>query len=160
MAATLAFGPCPARGDDDPLLSRLAGEWIGNGLVKLGPKAAAERIYCRIVATLVDGNSIEQKGRCSIASNSRPLAGTIVAKGDHRYESVIDAPNIRAAVFTGTGSGDNLTLSGDFVDTKTREQRKATVTMSLSDSGYRVTTDNSGEDGSSYVASDIIFKKK
>ena len=157
--AALALGLSPARAADDPFLSRLAGEWIGNGTVKLSPKAEAERIYCRIVSTLVAGNSIEQKGRCSVASNSGALASTISARGGGRYEGVMSAPTVGSANFKGNGSGNRLTLSANFVDSKTQQQRKATVTMSLSGSGYRVTTSNSGE-GTNYVASDITFKKK
>jgi hypothetical protein len=145
--------------DDDPLLARLAGEWIGNGEVKLTPKAEAERVYCRIVATLVEGTLIKQKGRCVVASNSRAVEATIAARGDGRYEGTFDAPDIRSTVFGGTADGDKLTLSGDFVDGKTKEERTATMTMEIIEGAYRVTTDNIGKNDS-YVASDIIFRKK
>ncbi|MEO8667578.1 MAG: hypothetical protein ABI399_03620 [Bauldia sp.] len=159
IAVGLALGTAPAKGADDPLLARLVGEWIGNGEVRLTPKAAPERVYCRIVATLVEGALIEQKGRCVVASNSRAVNATISAKGDGHYEGTFDAPNIRSTVFAGTAEGDNLTLSGDFVDTRTKEERKATMTMQIAEAAYRVTTDNAGANDS-YVASNIVFRRK
>jgi hypothetical protein len=111
------------------------------------------------VATLVEDTLIQQKGRCVVASNSRAVNATIAATGDGQYEGTFDAPNIRSTIFTGNGKGDNLTLSGDYVDTKTGEERKATMTMELADAAYRVTTDNAGANDS-YVASDIIFRRK
>jgi hypothetical protein len=152
------IGAAHARADD-PLLSRLEGEWIGNGEVRITPKAAPERVYCRIVATLVEGTLIRQKGRCVVASNSRAVNATIAAKGDGQYEGTFDAPDMRATVFTGSSEGDHLTLSGDYLDKKTNEERTATMTMEVAESAYRVTTDNAGANDS-YVASDIIFRRK
>jgi len=161
-AIALAFviaGAAPAGAADDPLLSRLVGEWIGNGTVRMGPKAEPERVFCKIVATMVGGTSIRQQGRCSVASNSGAMTSTISAKGGGRYDGSMSAPQVGTAAFSGNGSGNHLTLSAGFVDAKTQEKRKAIVSMNLSGATYRVTTTNAGDDGS-YVASDITFKKK
>jgi hypothetical protein len=154
-----ATAASPSHAADDPLLSRLVGEWTGNGTVRMGPKAEPERVFCKIVGTMTGSNSIRQQGRCSVASNSGALTSAISAKGGGRYEGTMVAPQVGSATFTGRGSASRLSISAGFVDAKTQEKRRATVTMSLLGSGYRVTITNSG-DGGSFVASDITFKKK
>jgi hypothetical protein len=156
--AFLAIGAGSALAADDALLARLAGEWIGNGTVKLNPKAAPEKIYCRIVGTLVGGTTIEQKGRCSVASNSGALATIITAHGGGRYRGTMKAPSLGTADLSGSASGGKLQLTATYLDGKTKEQRQANVTMNVADAAYRVITSGTGAD--SYVASDITFKKK
>jgi hypothetical protein len=156
--AIVGIGPAPAKAED-ALLARLVGEWIGNGTVKLNAKAEPEKIYCRIVGTLLDGETIEQKGRCSVASNSGALATVITARGGGRYDGTMDAPSVGTASLDGSASGSRIRLTATFVDKKTREPREATVTMNLSEAAYRVTT-NTGAGGDSYVSSDITFRRK
>lgn len=152
------FCAWPARAADDPFLSRMVGEWIGDGTARITAKSEPERIYCRIVATL-DGNTLQQKGRCSVASNSGALSSTITAKGGGRFEGTMTAPQIGSAQSRGSGSGNRLQMTADYFDQKTQEKRRATITMTVSDSGYRVVTANAGA-GGDYVASDIVFRKK
>jgi hypothetical protein len=154
--ALLAFA-APARADD-PILSRMVGEWIGDGTARITAKSEPERIYCRIVATLA-GSTLQQKGRCSVASNSGALSSTISAKGGGKYEGSMTAPQIGSAQSRGSGSGNRLQMTAEFVDQKTKEKRRATVTMTLSGNGYRVVTANAGA-GGDYVQSDIVFRKK
>jgi hypothetical protein len=143
---------------DDPLLSRMVGEWIGNGTARITAKSEPERVYCRIVSTLA-GDTLQQKGRCSVASNSGALSSTIAAKGGGKYEGTITAPQIGSAQSRGSGSANRLQMTADYVDAKTGDKRRAIVTMTFAEGGYRVVTANAGS-GGDYVASDITFRKK
>jgi hypothetical protein len=157
LTLVLLSAVAPAKADD-PILSRMVGEWIGNGTARITAKSEPERIYCRIVSTLA-GNTLRQQGRCSVASNSGALSSTISAKGGGKYEGSMTAPQLGSAQSRGTGSGNRLQMNADYADQKTGGKRRATVTITLSGNGYRVVTGNAGA-GGDYVQSDIVFKKK
>jgi hypothetical protein len=158
LTLALLAGLAPATAADDPILSRMVGEWIGDGTARITARSEPERIYCRIIATLA-GATLRQTGRCSVASNSGALSSTILAKGGGRYEGTMTAPQLGSAQSRGTGSGNRLQMTADYTDQKTKEKRRATVTMTLSGNGYRVVTANAGA-GGDYVQSDIVFRKK
>ena len=78
LLATIAF-TLPALAAD-PLLSRLAGTWTGRGSYQQSASAKQERIFCKITNTLVEnGNALQQRGRCSVASSSGAVDGLITA---------------------------------------------------------------------------------
>lgn len=145
-ALALAVGVVPAFSADDPLLSRLEGKWIGQGMVQSGPSAKPERIYCKIANTLVDGGStLEQKGRCAVASNSGRITGKIAAKGGGQYEGSLDSPQTRGpAVLAGHAVNDKIVLSARFVDRLSKKPGTSTISLFVGDgSGYRLVSDNS-----------------
>lgn len=147
----LAVGTFPALAANDPLLSRLVGEWIGQGTVKKSASAAPERIYCKVANKLVDGGTVlEQKGRCAVATNSGRLTGKIAAKGGGRYEGSLDLPQTKGpATLAGRGESDKIVLSASFVDRFTKRPRKSTISLVVGDgSAYRLVSDTS----------DILFK--
>jgi hypothetical protein len=153
----------PALAADDPLLSRLEGEWIGQGTVQKGPAAEPERIYCKIANKLVDGGSaLEQKGRCAVASNSGRLRGKIAAKGQGRFEGSLDSPQTDGpAVLAGHAQNDKIVLSARFVDRFSKRPSNSTISLFVGDGGaYRLVSDtlNPGT-GERFQASNILFKQ-
>jgi hypothetical protein len=159
LLATVAFAQ-PALAADDPILSRLAGDWTGRGTYQQSADAAAERIFCKITNTLVqNGTALQQQGRCSVSSGSGAIKGLITADGGGRYTGTIDSmASDGPATLTGTGSSGRLTLSMSFTDGQTHLPVKATSTMTLSASGYRlVSTRHDG--GKTWTPNDITFKK-
>lgn len=150
----------PALAADDPILSRLAGDWVGRGTYQQSADAAQERVLCRITNTLVqNGKALQQRGRCSVSSGSGAITGLITATGGGRYTGTIDSMATDGpANLSGSGSGGRLTLNMSFVDGQTHAPAKSVTTMTLSGSGYRlVSTRRDG--GKSWTPTDITFKK-
>jgi hypothetical protein len=142
----LAAGSYPAIAADDPLLSRLQGEWIGQGTVQKSPTSEPERIYCKIANELVDGGrALEQKGRCAMATNSGRLRGKIAAKGNGRYEGSLDSPQTAGpAVLAGRAENDKIVLSARFVDRFSKRPSKSIISLFVGDgSAYRIVSDTS-----------------
>ncbi len=159
--ATIAFA-LPAFGADDPILSKLAGDWIGRGTYKQSATAQPERIYCRIVNTLENGTALQQRGRCSVASNSGSVDGLISAEGGGRYGGTLNSlASEGPAKLNGTGSGNRVVLNMSFVDTVTEQPVQAVTTMEVKSGGYRLTTERKDPaTGATWTASDIDFAAK
>jgi hypothetical protein len=160
----LAVGAIPTLAAEDLLLSRLQGEWIGQGMVRMGPQAEPERIYCRVANKLVDGGAaLEQKGRCAVATNSGRLRGKIAAKGQGRYEGSLDSPQTDGpAVLAGHAESDKIVLSAQFVDRFSKRPSLSIISLIVGDGGaYRLVSDtlNPGT-GKHFQTSDILFKPK
>jgi len=154
----------PALAADDPLLSRLEGEWIGQGTVQKGPAAEPERIYCKIANKLVDqGRALEQKGRCAVATNSGRLRGKIASLGQGRYEGSLDSPQTKGpAVLAGRAEADRIFLSADFVDRFSRQPAHSFISLHVGDGGaYRLVTDMAipGSD-KRFQTGDILFERE
>jgi hypothetical protein len=158
----LAVGAAPAFSAEDALLSRMQGEWIGQGTVKKSAAAKPERIYCKIANRLVDGGSaLEQKGRCAVASNSGRLKGKISAKGNGQYAGSLDLPETNGpAVLAGRAEKDKIVLSASFVDRFSKKPGKSTISLFVGDAGaYRLVSDNvNPSNGKRFQASNILFK--
>ena len=133
----VAVGVGTALAAEDPLLSRLQGEWIGQGMVRMGPAAEPERIYCKIANKLVDGGlALEQKGRCAVATNSGRLRGKIAAKGEGRYEGSLDSPQTDGpAVLSGHAEADKIVLSAQFVDRFSKRPSLSIISLIVGDGG-------------------------
>jgi hypothetical protein len=158
----VALGAAPALAADDPLLSRLAGEWIGQGTVRMSPASEPERIYCKVANKLVDGGSaLEQKGRCAVASNSGTLKGKIAARGEGRYEGSLDSPQTAGpATLAGHAADDKIVRSAEFIDRFSRRPSLSIISLIVGDGGqYRLVSDTlNPESGKHFQTSDIIFK--
>jgi hypothetical protein len=158
----LAVGLCPAVAADDPLLSRLEGEWIGQGMVRMSPASEPERIYCKVANRLVDGGSaLEQKGRCAVASNSGSLKGKIAARGEGRYEGSLDSPQTAGpATLAGQAADNKIVLSAQFIDRFSRRPSLSIISLIVDKEGqYRLVSDTlNPESGKHFQTSDIIFK--
>ena len=160
LLATIAFS-LPALAANDPILSRLAGEWTGHGTYQASADAAGERVFCKITNTLVqNGAALQQQGRCSVSDGSSAISGLITASGGGRYTGTLSSMASEGpAQFTGSGGGGRLTLNLSFIDGHTHAPANAVTTMTLSGNGYRlVSTRRDG--GKSWTPSDIAFKPK
>ncbi len=153
----------PAYADDDPILARLAGDWVGRGTYRQSATAAPERIYCKISNTLVqNGAALAQKGRCSVASNSGPIDGVISAEGGGRYAGTLESlASDGPGKLAGTGSGSRLVLETTFVDSRSHEPAIAVTTMELGATGYRLLSERRDpKTGATWTGSDIAFTAK
>lgn len=158
----LAIGMTTASSAADELLSRLQGDWIGQGTVRMSPSAEPERIYCKIANKLVDGGqALEQKGRCAVATNSGRLRGKIAAKGQGRYAGSLDSPQTRGpAVLAGRAEDGRIVLSADFVDRFSKQPSHSFIHLIVGDGGaYRLVSDMAipGTDRR-FETGDILFK--
>jgi hypothetical protein len=155
-AGMIAFAPTPAPAAGDPILSQLAGNWIGRGMVKQSANGAAEQVYCKIANKLVNnGTAIEQKGRCAIATNSGAITGKISASAGGSYSGTLDTFNTKGpAKIAGKAASNTINFSAEFVDRKTNRPTKATIKLVVADGKYRLVS-NAANDA--FVASDITF---
>ncbi len=157
IALSLTGGAAVAA--DDPFLSRLVGEWTGRGTMQTSPAAEPERVYCRIANALAsDGATLQQRGRCSLASNSGPIDGTISAMGANLYSGSLNSLASRGpAQVTGSASGSRLELSSEYIDTLNGQQARATIVIDLiAGGGYRLISTRL-DGGGPWKASEIIF---
>ena len=143
------------------MLARLAGEWTGNGTFRQSAEAAPERIFCKVTNTLTEnGAALQQKGRCSVASNSGPIDGLIKADGGGKYSGTLNSlASDGPAALAGTGSGGKLILETTFVDARSHEPAKSVTTMELGPGGYRLVSVRKDTAGANWTANDITFAK-
>jgi hypothetical protein len=161
-AIVIACLASPAAAADDPILAKLAGDWIGRGIFRQTAEATIEHIYCKITNTLLDGGgSLLQKGRCAIASNSAALEITITAAGAGRYTGSGGGLGIASrgqATLKGTGTASHIDLVADLIDTQTQKTARATATIELMADGYRIRTratdDKTGE---TFTTGELVF---
>ena len=160
LLATIAYA-LPALAADDPILSRLAGDWTGRGTYKQSATAADERIFCKITNTLVqNGTALQQHGRCSVSSGSGAIDGLIKASGGGRYAGSLNSmASDGPASISGSGSGGRLTLSMSFVDGQTHLPAKSVTTMTLSGKSYHLLSTRR-DGGRSWTPTDITFKAR
>jgi hypothetical protein len=160
FAAAMALSAVPAAAED-ALLGRLAGDWVGNGTFHQSADADAERVYCKIANTLVgDGNVLQQRGRCAVASNSGAIEGTIEAVGAGRYGgSLSSLASVGAATISGEGSGDTLVFEADYIDSRTKRPTRTTTTLAVGDGTYTLVSEQiDPDDGTRFVSTEIVFK--
>jgi len=155
-------GTTVAAAADDAFLVRLVGEWTGRGTMRTSPAADPERVYCKIANTLTeDGRALQQKGRCSLASNSGPIDGTIAAMGSNLYGGSLNSLASKGpATIAGSANGNRLELNAEFVDTFSGKPARSVIAIELMASGYRLTSTRVDPgSGSSWKASEIVFSK-
>jgi hypothetical protein len=159
LAFSLLLLGAPAMADD-ALLARLAGDWVGNGTFRMSADAEAERIYCKIANTLIDdGNTLQQKGRCAVASNTGAIDGTIEALGGNRYGGSLDSlASVGPATISGQGGSDRLVIEADYIDSRGNEPVKSRTTLTVRADGYSLVSEQTDPaDGSSYISTEIVF---
>jgi hypothetical protein len=157
VAATMiALSPTPSPAAGDPILSQLAGNWVGRGVVKQSANGEAEQVYCKIANKLIDGGAaIEQRGRCAIATNSGQIKGTIAAASGGSYSGTLDTFTTKGpAKIAGKAASNTINFTAEFVDRKTNRPTKATIKLVVADGKYRLVS-NAANDA--FVASDITF---
>jgi hypothetical protein len=146
---------------EDAFLSKLVGDWTGRGQMRVTPAGEPERVYCKIANTLAsDGSTLQQKGRCSLASNSGPIDGTISAIGSNLYGGTLNSLASKGpATIAGSTSGNRLELNADYIDTLDGKPARSIIVIDLmSGGGYRLTSTRINPDnGQSYTASEIVF---
>jgi hypothetical protein len=164
IAAGLLFamGATGALAAEDALLSRLEGEWIGQGTVRMGPASPPERIYCKVANKLVGGgSSLEQKGRCAVGTNSGSLKGKSSARGEGKYEGSLDSPQTAGpAALAGEAVEDKIVLQAQFIDRFSRRPSLSIIQLMVGDGGaYRLVSNTlNPESGRHFETSDILFK--
>jgi hypothetical protein len=150
----------PAASADDPLLASMVGEWIGRGKTKISANSNEELVYCKIANRLTDGGAtLEQKGRCAIASNSGSIRGTLKAQGNGKYAGSLQSVSSDGpAKVSGTGKGGKLVLTASFTDRRTKRQGQSKITVVTGDGKYRLVSEVLDQNGKpQYVTSDIVF---
>ncbi|MEX0853816.1 MAG: hypothetical protein WD036_11125 [Bauldia sp.] len=163
ISVVIALCASPSLAGDDPLLARLAGDWIGRGLFRQSPEATPEHIYCRITNSLSeDGTTLTQKGRCAFASHTAAVESTLAAHGSGRYAGSgggLGVASRAQATFDGTGTTNRLSFSAELTDTHSEESANATATVELlADGGYRLKALVTDKDtGETYTASEVVF---
>lgn len=160
FAATLiALTPAAALADD-ALLTKLVGGWTGRGTIKLKPDTEPERVFCKVTNTLLeDGKTLDQKGRCSLASSSGRIDGEIRADGGGKYSGTLASLASRGpAALVGTGNASRLDLDASFIDTFTHEPDTSITTIEVLPGGYRLSTVRKDpKTGAGYTSSTITF---
>lgn len=162
-AIWLPLATTPAYPADDPFLSSLVGDWIGRGKARTTPTAAEELVYCKIANRLVDGGkTLEQKGRCAVASNSGTVKGKITAAGDGHYEGSLESFSTNGvATLTGSSKSNTLILTASFTDRATRKPSAAKITLVAGDGKYRLVSEALDSSGNTQVKTgDILFDRK
>lgn len=157
VALAIALPALPAFAED-AFLSRLAGEWTGRGTMKTSATAEPERVFCKVKNQLSqDGSALTQSGRCSLASNSGPISGTIAAMGSDLYSGTLDSLASRGpASLAGGGAADRVELNAEYIDRLSGDEARSVIVIDFVQNGYRLTSTR--VDGSQkYVTSEIVF---
>ncbi len=157
------MGAAPGLAAEDPLLAKMAGNWIGRGKFKQSPSAEPELVYCKVSNTLVQGGAaLKQSGRCAVASNSGRVSGTIELKGAGVYQGSLQSLSTKGpATITGTASNNQLALNAQFIDNRTNKPGKATIQAVIGDGKYRMVSKTvDAKTNQEFVASDITFTKQ
>ena len=158
LAPTPAYPVSPA---NDPLLTRLAGEWTGRGQIRQTAEADTERVFCKITNTLsADGAALAQVGRCALANQSGAITGEINALGEGKYNGTLESMASEGpATLTGARAGDSIVLVTRFTDAQSHQPTTSTTTIEvLPNGGYRLSTERADpRTGTPYTASDIVF---
>lgn len=143
---------------EDAFLARLVGDWTGRGMMKTSADAEAERVYCKVTNALADGGqALEQTGRCSLASNTGAIDGTIAAMGSGLYGGTLSSLASRGpAQIAGSLTGERLELNADFIDTLGGEAARSIIVIDFVGNGYRLTSTRI-DGGERYIASEIVF---
>ena len=150
----------------DPFLAKLVGTWIGRGAMVQSADAKAERLYCKVTNTLSeDGTTLNQAGRCSLASASGPIDGHIKAGADNTYSGTLASIGSRGPATLAGGLADNadkkkvLRLNTEYIDKLSGAPVKAVNTLELlPDGGYSLTaTRTNPADGKEYTSSKVVF---
>ncbi len=162
-ALIAALALTPAFAADDPLLARLAGDWVGNGTVRTSVTAEPERVFCRITSRLVDdGTALQQTGRCGLATSTGSVDGKITARGGGRYDGTLQSLASQGpTTLSGRARGSSLVLRSEFTDARTGESAVAITTLApTSDGGYRLTSRRETGGGEGYGETDILFRSR
>ena len=160
LAAVLMLLTPAAALAGDSLPAKLVGEWTGRGTVVVKPGSAPERVFCKVTNTLLeDGNTLDQKGRCSLASSSGRIDGEIKAGPGNKYSGALASLASRGpASLVGTGNAARLDLNASFVDVFTGEPDTSVTTIEVLPGGYRLSTVRKDpKTGASYASSTIAF---
>ena len=147
---------------DDAFLSKLVGEWTGRGSMRTSPQAEPERVYCKVANALsADGNTLEQAGRCSLASNSGPIDGRISAMGSDLYGGTLNSLASRGpTTIAGSATGNRLELNAEFVDAFDGKPARAVIVLEVGSGGYRlISTRTDPDTGTVYTANEIVFSE-
>ncbi|MCB1496724.1 MAG: hypothetical protein KDJ86_13120 [Bauldia sp.] len=163
VALALGLAGEPGFAADDPILAQMAGNWVGRGTFKSSPSAEPELVYCKITNTLSNGGTtLNQKGRCAVATNSGRISGTIRAQGSGAYDGSLESLSTKGPLtFSGKASNNQIALNASFVDRKTNKPGKASIQTVVGNGKYRTvskTTDTKTR--TEFVASDITFTKQ
>lgn len=153
----------PAVAAEDPLLAQMAGDWIGRGTFKASPTAKPELVYCKVNNSLGQGGAtLQQKGRCAVATNSGRVSGKFDAKGGGVYQGSLESLSTRGpAEISGTASGNQIAFEAQFVDRKTKKPGTAAIQMTIGDGAYRVVSKRiDPKTSASFVTSDIKFARQ
>ena len=155
-AAFLALAPTAAPAANDPILTQLAGSWVGRGTLRQSANGKPEQVYCKITNKLASGGAaLEQKGRCAIATNSGAIKGTITAGSGGSYNGTLDTFSTKGpAKIAGKAASNTINFNAEFVDRRTNKPTKATIQLVVADGKYRLVS-NAPNDA--FVASDITF---
>jgi hypothetical protein len=110
------------------------------------PDADPERVYCKIANTLTgDGATLQQKGRCSLASNSGPIDGSISALGSNLYRGSLNSLASKGpTTVAGSATGNRLELNAEFVDAFDGEPSRSVIVIDV-------------DTGAPYTANEIVF---
>src|SRR5665213_2986756 len=102
-----------AHAADDPMLAKLAGSWVGNGLFRWDSVTDPERVYCEINGSLMPDGTLHESGRCALTTDSAALTFDIRSGGNGTYSGSANAGlGLRKATpFTGTGKANHMVLS-------------------------------------------------
>ncbi len=166
VAGLIVVVASPPAAADDLLLTRLAGEWIGRGIVRQKPDAEPERIYCKIENELrAGGAALRMEGRCAVADQTARIAITLTADGPGHYTGSGGGLGVASrgqTKFTATGTQDRLEIDADLINTQTHETAHATAVIAVAANGrYGVQarmTDK--ETGTPFTVSEIVFAAK
>jgi len=157
------MGAAPGLAAEDPLLAKMAGNWIGRGTFKQSPSAEPELVYCKVSNTLVQGGAaLKQSGRCAVATNSGRVSGTIESKGAGVYQGSLESLSTKGpATISGKASNNQIALNAQFIDNRTKKPGKATIQAVVGDGKYRMVSKTvDPKTNQEFVASDITFTKQ
>jgi hypothetical protein len=148
-----------AHADESAFLKTLAGNWSGNGTVKVRTNAPTIKVTCRFKSD-ANASSLALNGRCtSLVVFSRVISANLKASGDSYTGSYVGAGTGTAGL-GGKRAGNAISLAIKWAKEVNGDRRAQMTIEKTGASGMRLTTvDTDPATGRSVVTSRIDLRR-
>jgi hypothetical protein len=150
----------PASADETGFLKSLAGDWTGNGMVKLGTGSTPFNVTCNFDSR-ANGPRLSMKGTCrGLILVSRSVGADLKTDGA-RYSGTYVGPAGGRSGLNGSRRGDTINLAVHWAKVVNGDRRADMTIRKLGDDGMKLMTiDTDPASGREVTTSDINLRRK
>jgi hypothetical protein len=165
LDAAMDVAPLRAAASDDAFLKRIAGEWRGNGRVRVSAGAARERVSCQMTASWQDGSRrLSMNFDCRGVDFEFASSGFLTSLQQNNYieGQWRGGGRVGQSTVIGRRNGNSVSLTVTSRDAHTGEQLTGTFTLRLSNSDNKLVNTIRGEDsdtGQQYTVLSLTMRR-